>query len=363
MTYNLGQEIFNRILTSAENKRIPLWSHLDLTYRCNLQCIHCYCRNLSVAPWINQPELTLSEIKSLLDELADVGSLYLTLSGGEVLLREDFFEITSYARSKNFCVTLFTNGTLINEEVAKRLADLSLLSVEMSIYGSTKEVHDSITGKKGSFERLLSAVSLLKKYEVRFTLKTVLMKSNFHQAQEIAKLSLRLGARDFRVNVEISPKNDGSRQPQQEQISEEQIYSFFENFPAGQTQKNPHWDNPLEKPLCGTGAIGCYISPYGDVYPCIQLLIPMGNLREKKFSAIWFAPSLLLRELDRLKTYRDLGLCRTCKYVSACRKCIGLAHLETKDMRKCYGRIKAISKTEFEFCEGRLYAKEKEAVS
>lgn len=350
MTVSKARESFDRILARVEEKKIPLWAHLDITYKCNLACRHCYCQGLSDKFSGRQEELSLSEIERLLDELAQAGSLYLTLSGGEILLHPEFWPIVSCARKKNFCLTLLTNGTLIDEDISRRLAELSPLSVEMSIYGATSHVHDAITRRAGSFQRLVEAVRLLKKYNLKIVLKSVIMEPNFHQAEEIYGLSYRLGADDYLYSLEVSPKNDGSRLPQRYQLGEEKIrYFLSRNIASSSKEEDDEYsDSPLTKPLCGTGSLTCYISPYGEVYPCIQLLISMGNIRKKAFAEIWRKPSLLRETLDSLNTYEDMPLCSRCRYVRTCRKCIGQTYLETMDMRACYSTLKCISRAEYE---------------
>ncbi|MDD5044472.1 MAG: radical SAM protein [Candidatus Omnitrophica bacterium] len=340
-----AQGIFDNIMAKANSRKIPIFAHLDLTYKCNLNCIHCYCQGLSQDFSHGQDELSLDEIKRLLDELAAVGSLYLTLSGGEIFLHPHFFEIAEYAKKKNFCLTIFSNGTLIDEKIAECVKGLLPRSVEMSIYGVTAEVHEAITQMPGSFARLLNAVRLLKKHNLRVVLKTTIMEQNFHQALEIRDFSRKLGADDYNFNIEISPKNDGSRIPQKHQISNEKIHDLFSQTLSPSVGEGSEFiDDPLERPLCGTGSIGCYISPYGDVYPCIQLLVPMGNIREKIFRDIWYAPSQLRDRLNSLNIYCDLPECRECGYLKLCKKCIGLAYLETRDMEKCYNTLRSISK-------------------
>jgi radical SAM protein with 4Fe4S-binding SPASM domain len=343
-----ARQAFDNILTKAEEHKIPLWAHLDLTFRCNLNCKHCYCQGLSGKPWNGNPELSLVEIKPLLDELAEIGSLYLTLSGGEVLLRDDFFDIAGYAKKKNFCLNIFTNGTLIDEDAAQRLAELLPLAVEMSIYGTTAEVHDAVTGVKGSFFKLLSVVSLLKKHRLKVTLKSVLMRANFHQARALPEFVKGIGADEYRFGIEVSPKNDGSKGPRAYQVDESQIYEFLSRKENATPENDGYLRNPLDKPLCGTGSIACYISPYGDVYPCIQLLAPMGNIRQRNFHDIWHAPSPLRSQLNALKTYKDMAPCLSCQYVGFCKKCIGLAYLEQHDLQACYDTLKLFSRIDYE---------------
>src|ERR1700675_2416904 len=91
---------------------IPLSVQLDLTYRCNERCVHCYLDHE------DHGEMTTSEIRDLLDQLAEAGVFFLTLSGGEILMRKDFFEILEYARALLFCIKLKTNAVLIGERQA-----------------------------------------------------------------------------------------------------------------------------------------------------------------------------------------------------------------------------------------------------
>jgi AdoMet-dependent heme synthase len=343
------QESLDKIILKAEEKKIPLAAHIDITYRCNLNCVHCCCRDLSEDFTRGQPEMPAAMIRRVLDELAEMNSFYLSISGGEALTHPDFFEIIRHARKRNFCITLITNGTLINEDVAVRLEEISLRSVQMSLYGTTPEVHDAITRIQGSFAKTTEAVKILKKHKIRIILMSVIMEQNIHQAAEISKFALGLGADEHGLNVEISRKNDGSVSPQRYQITAEKIRDLFSKtgaaLPKGALDIP---EDPLTKSLCGAGKISCYISPYGDIYPCVQLLVPMGNTNEKSFREIWRAPSRLRTELDSLKAYLDMPACRSCDYVKACRKCIGLAELETGDMKKCYKTLKSISKIEYE---------------
>jgi AdoMet-dependent heme synthase len=346
---------FNSILSKVEEGKIPLWAHLDLTYRCNQNCLHCYCQGLSGKFSSKQKELSTREVFALLGQLAEAGSLYLTLSGGEVLARDDFFAIARHAKKKNFALTIFTNGTLINASVARRIAKLSPLCVEMSIYGATAEVHDRITQKKGSFAALCRAAKFLKGNHLKLVLKSVIMKSNIHQSRELEQLCSCLGADGYRFTMELSCKNDGSLEPKQYQINEEQIRSLIvlENI-APEEKKHIYWDNPLDKLLCGSGSVGCYISPYGDIYPCAQLFVSMGNIREQTFQEIWRAPSALRNALAKLRTYADMPVCHTCQYVRFCKKCIGMAYLEKKDFKACYDTLRCISKVDYELYNDRI---------
>src|ERR1041385_4253674 len=125
---------------------IPFSAHVDVTYRCNERCIHCYLDH------DDHGEMTTAEIKDVLRQLAEAGSFFLTFSGGEVFLRRDFFELLEYARSLMFNVKVKTNAVMIGEKEADRLAALGLHGVQVSVYSHRSEVHDRITKLPGSLE-------------------------------------------------------------------------------------------------------------------------------------------------------------------------------------------------------------------
>src|SRR3984885_13714730 len=118
---------------------IPLSVQVDLTYRCNERCVHCYLDHE------DHGEMTTAEITDLFDQLAEAGVLFLALSGGEILMRKDFFEILEHARALRFCVKLKTNAVMIREREAERIRALGVHAVQISIYSHRAEVHDAIT--------------------------------------------------------------------------------------------------------------------------------------------------------------------------------------------------------------------------
>src|SRR5215471_7278502 len=131
---SLLQEVNEKALA----RNIPLSVQLDLTYRCNERCVHCYLDH------DDHGEMTTSEIRAVLDQLADAGVFFLTFSGGEVFMRRDFLDLVEYARSLMFCVKVKTNAFMIGEKQAQRLHDLAVQDVQVSIYSHRPEVHDAI---------------------------------------------------------------------------------------------------------------------------------------------------------------------------------------------------------------------------
>src|SRR5271156_7022942 len=140
---SLMQELNHKALRLG----VPLSVHLDLTYRCNERCEHCYLDHEDFG------EMTTAELKSLLKQLASAGVFFLTMSGGEPLVRQDCFELIEYARALGFNVKLKTNAILIGEREAKRLRALGVEQIQINVYSHRPDVHDGITKVQGSLLR------------------------------------------------------------------------------------------------------------------------------------------------------------------------------------------------------------------
>src|SRR5712672_721411 len=197
---SLMQEMGER----AHRLGVPFSVQLDLTYRCNEQCVHCYLDHH------DHGEMTTAEIKKLLREMADAGVFILTLSGGEIFLRKDFFEILEYARALTFCIKLKTNAVLIGEAQAARLRDLGVESIQISIYSHRPEVHDAITKLPGSLRRSIKAIRFLKSQGLKVVMANVLMTQNMDDYPGARALADELGA-EYTLDPTVTPMMDGDR--------------------------------------------------------------------------------------------------------------------------------------------------------
>lgn len=305
---------------------VPLSVQLDLTYRCNERCVHCYLDH------DDHGEMTTAEIKHLLNEMAEAGVFILTLSGGEIFLRKDFFELLEYARrTLMFCVKLKTNAIMIRDREAARIRDLGVESVQISIYSHRPEVHDAITLVPGSLKRSLDAVRFLKSQGLRVIIANVLMTQNMQDYPGVRALAAELGV-ECTLDPTITPMMDGDRSVLSLGVDQNALRQVFrdpslvgdvDEFCSVST--NPDED-ALENLPCSAGHTSCYVSPYGDVYPCVQFPLPTGNVRKRRFIDIW-------RNSDAMNDVRsirlkDLTTCSSCSHVSSCTRCPGLAFLE-----------------------------------
>jgi len=304
---------------------VPLNAHLDVTYRCNERCTHCYLDH------DDHGEMTLTEIKNLLDQLADAGVLFLTLSGGEILMRMDFFDILRYARQRQFCVRLKTNGFMIREKEADALRNLGVQEVRISIYSHRAEIHDGITKLPGSLKRSLAAIRLLKSRGVNVMIGNVLMLQNVADYTGVKALAKDLGV-EVTIDPTITPRMDGDRSLLQLGIRDAQLAEVFRDSElVGDVDEfcalpGAVDGSALDMVPCSAGHTYCYISPYGDVYPCVQFPLPCGNVRKDTFLNIW-RNSTQMNEVRSIRA-RDLPTCSSCAHVGTCTRCPGLAYME-----------------------------------
>jgi radical SAM protein with 4Fe4S-binding SPASM domain len=321
---------------------IPLGVQLDVTYRCNERCVHCYLDH------DDHGEMTTSEIKDLLDQLAGAGVFFLTISGGEILMRRDFFEILEYARAKAFCVKLKTNAVLIREKEAERIRALGVESIQISIYSHRPEVHDVITKMPGSLKRSVDAIRFLRSKGLRVIIANVLMLQNISDYPGVRALASELGV-EVTIDPTITPRMDGDRSLLDLNIDHAALSQVFhdqglvgavEEFCAPPSGID---DDALDSLPCSAGHTTCYVSPYGDVYPCVQFPLPTGNVRHSKFLDIW-RHSPQLNEVRSI-TARDLTGCSSCTHLKSCTRCPGLAYMEgnmrgpsTQDCEKSFAR-------------------------
>jgi len=335
---SLMQELGQRAL----DRGVPLSVQLDVTYRCNERCVHCYLDHE------DHGEMTIAEICNLLDQLAEAGVFFLTLSGGEVFMRRDFFEIVEYARSLMFCVKIKTTAFMVREKEAQRIRDLNVQEIQVSLYSHRPEVHDAITKLPGSLKRSVGGIRLLRSHGVKVIIANVLMMQNLSDHAGVKALAKELGA-EYTIDPTVTPMMDGDRAVLQLGLGVSQLKEVFRTedmvgdvteFCAPPPAVN---DDVLEELPCSAGHTACYVSPYGDVYPCVQFPLPSGNVRQQKFMDIW-RHSDQLNEV-RTITARDLPVCSGCNHVGTCTRCPGLAYLEgnmrgpsTQDCEKSFAR-------------------------
>jgi radical SAM protein with 4Fe4S-binding SPASM domain len=323
----LAENPYAAILRQASSTHRLFSVHWELTYRCNEKCTHCY---LDVfPPQAAQPgELSTQECLGIIDQIAAAGALNLTLSGGEILVRRDFFEIAEYARSRRLLLRLFTNGILIRPKIADRIAGLHPYAVEISLYSARPAVHDGLTQVERSWELSTRALRLLHERSVRTVVKTPVMAENVREFDDLAALAHELGA-VFRYDITVTPKNSGALDPLRHRASYAELVDFMRHkiAPEPWLKRNAAPDQPT----CSIAQKALQIDPYGNVLPCMEARFTLGNLREKSLSELW-RDSPLWSELGGL-ALSELPVCQSCELRHLCVRCHGLAWQESGDLR------------------------------
>jgi radical SAM protein with 4Fe4S-binding SPASM domain len=321
-----------RIGDRVSSERTPLDGSLELTFRCNLRCAHCFVNAPCGDRHVREQELTTAEILRITDEVVDRGCLWMLLTGGEPLLRPDLPDIYLHMKRRGLLVTLFTNGTAITPRIADLLAEWPPLVVEVSIYGSSPDVYEGMTGIPGSFRRCIRGIELLLDRKVRLRLKTVPTALNYADMDGMRVLAAGYGL-DFEWDPLVNCRLDGSAKPAGVRLRPEQILDLERRDPKRAAAfrlefgKASRVEARSELITCGAYLHAFHIDPYGHLVPCMLLREPAYSLREGSFREGWDTQFPAMRKRARTRAM----LCDVCDAHSACDQCVGWALVETGD--------------------------------
>lgn len=320
---------YDRLLEKAAAQHVPIRAMMELTQKCNLRCSHCY-----LAP-SSGTELTGAEIKRVMRDLASLGTMVLTLTGGEVLLREDFLELCWHARRLGFALHIKTNGTLLDDWGCEEIARLDPVKVDVSIYHSRAAEHDEVTGVEGSHAASTRAIKWLAAQGAPVFVNTVLMRANADDYPNIRTLAHSLGA-GFQIDPVVLVKTDGSRATVACRADDASLRGFISDMysrPVSSADSQVTADERAQMRPCFAGSTTVVVSADGTVNPCAVLNLPCGNVRDDSICTIWRTS----RELELVRGTRvsDAVACGECDLDAYCYRCMGLAYLEDGDLRGC----------------------------
>ena len=319
---------------SVEERRIPIEGTIESTFRCNLNCVHCYINEPAASPDARRGELALGEWQPIVDQICDAGCLSLLVTGGEPLLRSDFPDLYLYAIRKGLLVTLFTNGTLISEQIADLLADSRPERIEVTLYGATQETYERITGVAGSFDQCMAGIRRIVDRRLPLKLKTMAMAWNQGEIGAMRDLAQRLGAR-FTYDGQLNPRIDGRANSRDAlQLPPEEVVRLDSQRPDQAAELREFCrqfvrpaDGGPDQPLyaCGAGETSFTIDPYGRLQLCVLARSGSFDLRKKSFAEGWneYFPSL------RARRWQSASPCRACSLLSLCGSCPAAAQLES----------------------------------
>jgi radical SAM protein with 4Fe4S-binding SPASM domain len=318
------------------DRRVPIEGTIEPSFRCNLNCVHCYVNEPAGSRDVAERELSLERLKELVDEIVDEGCLFVLFTGGEIFVRPDFPELYLHARGRGLLITLYTNGTLVTERIADLLAEHPPESIEISLYGMTKETYERVTRVPGSYERCLEGIRRLVDRGLPLSLKTMVLTWNQHEVQQMRAYARGLGL-DFRFDGSLNPRVDcGANRNGELQISPERALALDLGSP-GKIEELREFCEKFTRPdverdtdrvyTCGAGQISFTVDPCGRLQMCQLSRRSFHDLKRGRFAEGWHELFPRLRS----RTWQTNETCRRCSLMALCGSCPGAAEMETGD--------------------------------
>lgn len=316
---------------TTASKRIPIKGIFEVTPLCNLDCIHCYVK----VDGRKRDLLNYQEICHIIDMVAAEGCLWLTFSGGEPFIRDDFLDIYMYAKKKGLLIRINSNGTLITPKIADYLRKNPPHSITLSFYGITQETYEAITNTPGSFESFMYGIRRLLDYNLPIKLSAVMMTINRHEVLKMKKFGKELNV-ETNFYLSLSPRIDGSMDPCKIRLSPEEVLKID----LADTDRYEKWLkvvgkirsglDPSNNPVnCTAGLNHFQIDCHGMLNLCSLFRIPEYNLCRGNFKDGWN----LLSEV-RLKRMKYAPKCQGCAWGSICPQCSARSELEEGSWEK-----------------------------
>lgn len=334
--------------------RLVFW---ETTAGCNLECMHC--RRLDVAHDLMRTDLSTDEGRRLIDQIAEVGRPVLVFSGGEPLLRPDIFELADRAKERGLLTALATNGTLIDEPLARRIAAAGFDRVSISLDGADAATHDHFRGLTGSFDRAVQALHLLRKLGVPTQINCTIARHDMDQIEDVLLLGERSGVAAVHYFL-LVPVGCGEQIAEEQMLDMREVEDRLQLLARLEEQTKlqikatcaPHYfrirrqqvkDRPKNKTPapagrhgslhsitrgCLAGSAVCFVSHQGEVFPCGYLPVPAGDIRSQSFGDIWRNSPLFaeLRDPGKLG-----GKCGRCEFKMLCGGCRARAFYQFSD--------------------------------
>ncbi len=325
---------------SRKNNHFPWAGQLELTYKCNLKCIHCYCRNLhNFRTKDENKELSTKEWKGILDQIRDDGCAFLIFTGGEPLIRSDFLELYLYAKKKGFIISIFTNGAIFSDEIITYLKNFLPYSIEITLNGITRDTYEKITQVEGSFSNVMINLKKLAANNLPIIIKSNCLKQNVNEIVLIKKFTDGLlgkapaGKYYFKYDPSVYPRLDGDRTNLRCRLSFEKLKRFkkqdvdiWSEYRRGFRDAIPKLPrNSSFLYHCSSWLNSFFIDPYGKIKFCEFSDKFSFNLKEITFRKGFYErfPKLLAQK------FKTNSKCKNCDLRSICHNCPARAFLET----------------------------------
>ena len=368
-----------KFVSSMPFPKFPLWEKLsskqaifdfdfEITARCNFNCRHCYINLPPGDREVKKQELTLGEIDKIVDQAVALGAVWCLITGGEPLLRPDFFDIYLNLKRKGLFLSVFTNAALITREHVRFFKQYPPRDIEVTVYGATRETFEQVTRKPGSFDAFMQGLDLLLEGGIKVRLKTMALRSNLHEHGEIKRFCRERTKEDFRFDPNLNLRHDGDPRRNKE-IKAERLTPFeIAELEKSDTDRlrflQEHCQDFIVPDFaditcshlfhCGAGKKNFILGYNGNFRLCSSLCHPdcVYDLKKGSLVDAWknFVP-----RVREMKSSRQefLEKCHQCPIINLCMWCAANAHLETGELdvfvdyfcRVAHARAGAVKKT------------------
>jgi radical SAM protein with 4Fe4S-binding SPASM domain len=340
---------------------------LEITDRCNNNCRHCYINLPANDKKAKERELFFAEIKDIVEQAVELGALWCLLTGGEPLLREDFFDIYLELKKKGLLISVFTNATLITKEHIDFFKKYPPRDIEVTVYGVTRETYERVTRKPGSFAAFGRGLNLLLEGGIKVRLKAMALRSNVQELPEIAKFCRKSSRDYFRfdpfLHLRFDADNKRNQEIKSERLTAEEIVTLekADNERFGALEKScdrlimpqAQYINCNHLFHCGAGNGSFSVSYDGFFRPCSSLWHPdcIYDIKKGSLKDAWenFVP--WVRDM-RSNQSEFLEKCRKCPIINLCIWCPAHSHLETGELDKPVDYFCEVAHTREKMLEG-----------
>lgn len=307
----------------------PFNAGFELTAKCNLDCIHCYANHDR-----NHRDFTTEEFKYIFDILVDRGLLEVYFTGGEIFMRSDFEELYIYAKKKGVSVVLLSNITMLMQKHIDLFYNYPVELISTTMYGYSEETYEKVTQVKGSYDKFMAALELLRKNNIRFELKFVGMKQNIEDLYRIRDFGRELGV-EMVVSLDIHPMSDGTLEPMNYKIPAEEAFEFD----VKDEGRNTFWKSVARELLSGEIEVRpdrtrkrfsegylypcsianqfVFITSDYQMQGCVRASYRKYDLRKGSFDEGW----KYLQEQLTYKKSSPAFLCKSCEKIRFCEQC------------------------------------------
>ncbi len=301
---------------------------------CNQNCVHCY------IPEHADKGLPFEDVCRVIRQARELGALNLTLTGGEIFVREDIFDIIQEAKSQHMRVFIMSNASLIDSVKADKLKDLGIAEFSTTLFSMDEAVHDGIARHPGAFRKTINAIDMIKARKIPVTVKTPLMEANKYGYRDVEKYADSNGF-NFMTTTTIFSKSNGDSSPHDLGIKSDLCNIVKETKEILLKYRDNEIDYRKEGIPCGAGFNSITVNYDGEVWPCNSLFLQVGNIFQRSLIEIWNNSERLIEW--RRKAILPIKDCILCELKDKCLRCPGMAFLEDGDLYGCSSSAKKIA--------------------